>query len=170
MNFDIKKVYTAATADQLKPGDKVYVGNTIAQLKEAVEKGMIPQVLSKIEKEDEKARFCVEMPLMLLPGSIEGSSLLAYLVESAPGKTEEAPKRATSKEVIRWLAEGKGLFRNEILGRPFYGTDLPVVGAQLDGPALEGVMIRRWDDTEWHEPTVGYINGTEEQQNDKKEA
>ena len=68
------------------------------------------------------------------------------------------PRRATNRELARWLAQGNGelLVGNRIRD---YGFEYEI--HECDFPALETWKVRKWEDTEWHEPDVDYM-GLEE--------
>ena len=66
------------------------------------------------------------------------------------------PRRATNRELSRWLAQGNG----ECLGSQDDADtawNYPMECSNM--PLREGAKVRRWDDTEWHEPTVDYLFG-----------
>ena len=73
MEFDKSKVFTALNADELKPGDKVIVADTLSVLKQRVrvQEGKDIVVLQKINGEDWGRRFGFSM----------SDYALAYLVE-----------------------------------------------------------------------------------------
>ena len=74
---------------------------------------------------------------------------------------ERLEKRATFLELAKWLATGKGLAK--LKGSAQYLATLYVdVGYENDA-VDEDYKIRRWDDTEWHEPTLEYM-GLEDKQ------
>lgn len=64
------------------------------------------------------------------------------------------PRRATNRELSKWLAQGNGEWKanNENFSRRRayfdYTDDL--------APVLN-VLIRKWDDDDWREPTVDYM-------------
>jgi hypothetical protein len=67
------------------------------------------------------------------------------------------PRRATWLEVARWCATGNGLvydtYRDKI--------DTGIMFKSFEGSEsiMDEIKVRRWDDTEWHEPTVDYLFG-----------
>ena len=84
-----------------------------------------------------------------------------------------APRMATYRELAKWLAQGNGealvlmkmtnrLSREVVTTASHYfsGKDNEAVSYGYNGQHCKGV--RKWGDTEWHEPTVDYI-GLEEQ-------
>jgi hypothetical protein len=69
------------------------------------------------------------------------------------------PRRATNRELARWLIEGKAQIRHS-------DSDMVYVGWNYneyedDFPCSNNVLVRKWSDTEWHEPTVDYLFGEE---------
>lgn len=57
----------------------------------------------------------------------------------------------TNRELSKWLAKGRGECRNQIgLVSNYYVYD----EMESDLPVPSSVRDRRWDDNEWHEPTV----------------
>jgi hypothetical protein len=68
---------------------------------------------------------------------------------------EVKPRRATIREFSKWLAQGKGEYKT--------GTGLILTsfsydnGWKIDEPVDSAYMVRKWDDTDWHEPTVDYM-------------
>ena len=77
MEFDIKRVYTAVNADELKVGSKVYVSDILSELKEFVinDKPFIT-TLKEIQDESHVSRFRVDTFDMCLSTQFT----LAYLV------------------------------------------------------------------------------------------
>lgn len=73
---------------------------------------------------------------------------------------EEPKKRATNRQVSRWLAQGNGecTHGKEIDGKgPFCKSSLYYDAANSNEKCSDEVRIRKWDDTEWHEPTLEYM-------------
>lgn len=64
------------------------------------------------------------------------------------------PRRATNRELSRWLAQGNG----ESLGsQDDADTAWNYPMESSNAPLREGAKVRKWSDTEWHEPTVDYM-------------
>jgi hypothetical protein len=64
------------------------------------------------------------------------------------------PRRATNRELSRWLALGNG----ECLGSQDDADtawNYPMESSNV--PLREGAKVRKWSDTEWHEPDVFYM-------------
>lgn len=84
-----------------------------------------------------------------------------------------APRRATNRELEKWLAQGNGEVltlmqtanRNsremvETAWRYFSGECNEEVDYGFEGQRCKGV--RKWDDEEWHTPDVEYMGITKE--------
>ena len=64
------------------------------------------------------------------------------------------PRRATNRELSRWLAQGKG----EIIDKTHYiNTHHEYFRCLDDDDVHMTIKVRKWSDTEWHEPTVDYL-------------
>jgi hypothetical protein len=63
------------------------------------------------------------------------------------------PRRATNRELARWIAEGKG----EILVPHCVTQHVSYAVGQDNKECVSGQQVRKWSDTEWHEPTVDYM-------------
>ena len=66
------------------------------------------------------------------------------------------PRRATNRELAKWLAQGKGLYRLDCLPDN-WGSDMTLKKDTCECPVTENIQIRKWDDEEWHEPTADYM-------------
>ena len=69
------------------------------------------------------------------------------------------PRRVTNRELSRWMAQGNGEYKEIITDHDccmtyFYYSDR---GRDVELP--KGIKVRKWSDTEWHEPTVDYLFG-----------
>lgn len=63
--------------------------------------------------------------------------------------------RVTNRELSKWLAKGRGEYRNQTgLVSNYYVYD--ETESDLAVPAY--VKVRKWDDADWHEPTVDYMD------------
>jgi len=73
------------------------------------------------------------------------------------------PRRATNRELSRWLAQGNGEYIDMMVSR----KDMQIIGLfsycdrASDVEIKDGIKVRKWEDTEWHEPTVDYLFGGE---------
>jgi hypothetical protein len=68
------------------------------------------------------------------------------------------PRRATNRELARWLAQGNGewgISKFGVIDKAeigwFYDTGYEKQTFQSN------LRVRKWSDTEWHEPTVDYL-------------
>lgn len=69
---------------------------------------------------------------------------------------EPKPCRATKRELVRWIAQGKGEWKNEHAEYAFSQCD-SYYESEADEPCSEKIVVRKWDDSEWHEPTREYL-------------
>ena len=62
--------------------------------------------------------------------------------------------RVTNRELSKWLAKGHGEYRNQIgaVSNLYIYVDL-----QTDVAVPSYIRVRKWDDADWHEPTVDYM-------------
>ena len=69
---------------------------------------------------------------------------------------EEIPEtpRVTNRELSKWLAKGHGEYRNQIgaVSNLYIYVDL-----ETDVAVPSYIRVRKWDDADWHEPTVDYM-------------
>lgn len=68
---------------------------------------------------------------------------------------EPKPRRATNRELSKWIAQGNGECK-AICSGAYATTSYAYKGAD-DGELEIELRIRKWDDTEWHEPTTDYM-------------
>ena len=107
-------------------------------------------------------------PYCTLPVSAIGWTLFGLRVLSDDGATwrhcailpdHPKPRRATNRELSRWLAQGNG----ECLGsQDDADTAWNYPMECSNAPLREGAKVRKWSDTEWHEPDVDYLFGGDE--------
>ncbi len=69
---------------------------------------------------------------------------------------EPKPRRATNRELAKWLAKGNGLYRLDAFPDDF-GSDMILKKDTCECPVNANIQIRKWDDEEWHEPTADYM-------------
>ena len=99
MEFDIKRVYTAVNADELKIGSKVVLDDTLVDLKKRVEDGDF-EILAMVRDEGFSNRF--------VPESMSVAFNLCYLI-SQPEEKKLKWTDLKLGDVIRWkgtLIEG----------------------------------------------------------------
>ena len=67
---------------------------------------------------------------------------------------ESKPRRATNRELSKWLAKGHGEYRNQIgaVSNLYIYVDL-----ETDVAVPSYIRVRKWDDADWHEPVVDYM-------------
>ena len=68
-------------------------------------------------------------------------------------------RRATNRELARWLAQGDGEWKLEgpVSDEDQCSSDY-VYFEKYENYKLDcDVLVRKWSDTEWHEPTVDYM-------------
>lgn len=73
-----------------------------------------------------------------------------------------AARRATNRELAKWLAQGNGERRYVDNMEPDDGDVLvssehTYYTAYADRTVDEEISVRKWDDVEWHEPTADYL-------------
>lgn len=64
-------------------------------------------------------------------------------------------RRATNRELAKWLALGNGQY--QVSGGIRIWTEHPYDIGQDDDACSKFIKVRKWDDTEWHEPTLEYL-------------
>ena len=72
----------------------------------------------------------------------------------------EIPKarRVTNRELSKWLAQGNGEYSSILSCRvpsATYNYSLDTATDVLN----ENILVRKWSDDDWHEPTVDYMFG-----------
>ena len=104
------------------------------------------------------------MIVAILPGGVAVDIDKNWLNHCAFIPERPAPKRATYRELAKWLAQGNGEFTEgiEVSGKgPFTKTTNYYDASLSNSPVNAAAKVRKWEDTEWHEPTVDYM-GIEE--------
>lgn len=65
------------------------------------------------------------------------------------------PRRATNLELVKWLAQGNGqVSEDDCISVWMTHT---YTKNEEHKACDEATMVRKWDDTEWHEPTADYM-------------
>lgn len=103
MNFDEKMVFSAVNAEELKPGDKVIVADTMAELKMYVEQNVGALEIERIEPENYIGRFTthdtniwrVHFPLAYLVERKENCCRCGHAMCSLAGTKEKDKKVKT---------------------------------------------------------------------------
>ena len=100
---------------------------------------------------------CERTVMAYVPGRTSRSVIAKSDEYSSCAEIPEAPKprRATNLELMKWLAQGKGLFTNK---NARYEWGHCEVDCKFENDACpNSVLVRKWDDGEWHEPTADYM-------------
>lgn len=66
---------------------------------------------------------------------------------------ESTPRRATNRELARWCAQGNG---ENTDGCWVYHVHCYPKAAE-NNEVSESIVVRKWNDVDWHEPTVDYM-------------
>ena len=62
-------------------------------------------------------------------------------------------KKATNRELACWLAKGNGELKVDDL----VYSNCNYYNDQENNPIKDSLLVRRWDETEWHKPTHEYL-------------
>ncbi len=66
---------------------------------------------------------------------------------------EPKPRRATNRELAKWISQyGELTYDANTVYHEFSYNE-----PDREKPVVEKIYIRKWDDTDWHEPTVDYM-------------
>lgn len=71
-----------------------------------------------------------------------------------PGPSK--PRKATNRELARWLAQGNGEWVVGC-GSDAIHLDFLYHGIESEQTVDDTISVRKWSDIEWHEPTVDYL-------------
>ena len=66
------------------------------------------------------------------------------------------PLRATNLELMKWLAQGKGILKISETASVYTKVD-DLNERILGNDCPTGIVVRKWEDKEWHEPTADYM-------------
>ena len=64
-------------------------------------------------------------------------------------------RRATNRELAKWLVQGNGQYK--VSGGEWIWTEHHYTTEQDDDACSKFILVRKWDDTEWHKPTREYL-------------
>lgn len=64
-------------------------------------------------------------------------------------------RRATNRELAKWLMMGNGQYK--VNGGDWTGTEHHYEIKHDDDACSKAIKVRKWGETEWHEPTSEYI-------------
>lgn len=74
---------------------------------------------------------------------------------------EPKPRRATNRELAKWIASGNGEIK-DIIDVAITFCSYP--NGLENTEVRNGIKVRKWEDTDWHEPDVQYM-GLEDNEN-----
>lgn len=66
----------------------------------------------------------------------------------------EAPELATNLQLAEWLAKGNGQMQHKNGG---FAYSCIACKLKKEQELAESCLVRKWGDTEWHEPTLEYM-------------
>ena len=66
-----------------------------------------------------------------------------------------AQRRATNRELAKWLAQGNGEISGDTKEYTIVGYYYAI--GDENTPVKDGIKVRKWSDTEWHTPDVEYM-------------
>lgn len=69
---------------------------------------------------------------------------------------EPKPRRVTNRELSKWLAKGHGEYTNTVCCSTSYITYEYFLDS-AESEVSENILVRKWNDVDWHEPTVDYM-------------
>lgn len=69
---------------------------------------------------------------------------------------EPKPRRATNRELSKWLAKGHGEYTDAKHSVSSYSTYAYLFDSEETKVGCN-ILVRKWDDVGWHEPTVDYM-------------
>lgn len=67
---------------------------------------------------------------------------------------KQNPRRATNRELARWISYGNGEVKDTIdvvISFSTYHNGLE------NNEVPNGIKVRKWDEADWHEPTIDYL-------------
>lgn len=99
-----------------------------------------------------EAKVYSYMPAWRYPA---GTSTQAF-AHCAEIPEEPKPRRATNLELMKWLAQGKGILKISDTDSVYTKVD-DLNERILGNDCPTGIVVRKWEDKEWHEPTVDYM-------------
>ena len=104
--------------------------------------------------EPKKVNVCAIVKLKDYYAAIEIGKVPSYQWQHCA----EIPKarRVTNRELSKWLAQGNGEMK---AGSELAYTHMNYNLIRANSEADSTAKVRKWDDTEWHEPTVDYMFG-----------
>lgn len=74
-----------------------------------------------------------------------------------------APRRATNRELAKWLAHGNGELADKTDNHNLsYNCYYSYIIDRSEEFVSDSIEVRKWDDEEWHTPDVEYMGITKE--------
>ena len=73
---------------------------------------------------------------------------------------ELKPRRATNRELSKWLGQGNGECGNgydDLLKANLVSSTYTYRDIESDSAVPTCIIVRKWEDADWHEPTVDYM-------------
>lgn len=64
------------------------------------------------------------------------------------------PRRATNRELVKWLSAGYGEYKNTI---NLITNSFTYDESETNNEVNNDIKVRKWDDIAWHEPTIDYM-------------
>ena len=94
----------------------------------------------------------------ILPGGTAVDIDRNWLSHCAFVPEKAAPRRATNRELSKWLAQGNGEWcLTNGTGQIGASTNYGYSTYEENKNVIDGVLVRKWDDADWNEPTLKYL-------------
>ena len=138
-NYDLNEMNEFALREPavFNPPKKMVVWDVAGHVEEKLVLAYIPERAKPVVLADGSAYHCAELP------------------ESSSPRKATMPRKATKLEVLKWLARGNGIAKDK--EDDFMYAWFTVSEDEMDEPCDYTTLVRKWDDTQWHEPTVNYM-------------
>lgn len=68
---------------------------------------------------------------------------------------DKGSELATNRELAKWLVLGNGQYK--VSGGEWIWTEHHYTAEQDDDACSKFILVRKWGDKEWHEPTLEYL-------------
>ena len=143
INYNGMELEEVTTPQIFDPPKRMLVWDNSANIKICIVAAILPGVGFPVTTIDED-------------GIIQAFHLHCALLPDHP-----KPRRATNRELSRWLAQGNGEYRDTCIARTLCTANFTYAIDKGDKHLEPFIEVRKWSDTEWHEPTVDYM-GLEE--------
>lgn len=115
---------------------------------------------------DNSANIKTAIVAAILPGvgfpvtTIDKDGIIqAFYLHCAEIHELPKPRRATNRELARWLAQGNGEVWHGWHGimSTYFDYDMSKADSPVKDEGDTIIKVRKWSDNEWHEPTVEYL-------------